>query len=247
MKRFVLGLLAAVACTTYGFTAEEMKEPTSGSWYENIYKDVHGKVDVGPARMFIENKYSSERGKMTDMTGGRVSATLVYPNGFTIKPSVMAAAGEGHLYSGGIALGWYIPANEHFTIIPNVGYSQSYLKTEDIKLLGGAITSAESSIQSRVESVGVDASLKLNDKWSVSAMVQYAWSQSKSHFHGLSTTIPQDPERSESQGINSGISLEYFINDCWSTSITYGHNDANDSDLNGVEGEGIIVAAGYRF
>ncbi|MBT6928770.1 MAG: hypothetical protein HN831_00125 [Waddliaceae bacterium] len=252
MKKFAFIMAAAIAVSSYAVCAEDAETTNDTSnWYDVldvVYKDVHGKVDLGAATMLIENKYADNRGKLTNMTGGRLAATFVYPNGFTIKPSVLAGFGEGHIYNGGIAIGWYLPIGNNLRFIPNIAYSMSYLKTKNIEIHpapGFAIASEEASIQSRVPAIGVDTIVKFGDKWAATLVLQYAWSHSKSHFSNAA--LPQDGKRTESRGLNSAINLEYFIDDSWSTSLTLGINDANDNELNGVTGRGVIIGAGYRF
>ena len=71
--------------------------------------EIKGKIDVGPTLMNIDVLESGKTVETLHMIGAKADTTVLVYEGLYIKPGVLWGTNEGKLWSGSIAVGYYIP------------------------------------------------------------------------------------------------------------------------------------------
>ncbi|SCA63466.1 hypothetical protein SCG7109_AP_00070 [Chlamydiales bacterium SCGC AG-110-M15] len=204
--------------------------------------DVHGKIDVGVAIADLELISGGERGKAHTLEGISTNGSIIFSNGFTLKPAAIYAEDAGNYYSLGMGFGWYIPLQEGISILPNVGVSYSRLIART-GLPTGVPNNTEMRLRSRVQYMGMEVAYKLCEKLLLTGGVQHAWNQSTSSF----SIAALPTSTAESRGFNYSASLDYYLNESWTVQLagTIQHSRSNETE--GSDAKGVRLGLGYIF
>ncbi|MGM0439595.1 MAG: outer membrane beta-barrel protein [Chlamydiota bacterium] len=250
MKKFLITCLAALPLMT-GTAAQA---------------EVHGKFDLGPVLMKAGLKSkrptdgSPESGEVKywdtnkHMLGVQGNGTLVWSNGFCLKPRMLWAQKHDDLYSGGLGAGWYLPVMKDVSLTPYAGMNFSHY-TRQVNY--GEAYHGQGNPQSvdlypqhkfisKSPFVAVDFNWNFIEKWALSGGVSYAWVQTRTKTSNEKEGILVY-SKGESRGFNYNVQVDYFINDHWGVNAAYAINRAANDDDEGMRGSGYRIGASYRF
>ena len=201
---------------------------------------LRGRIDIGPTLMDIDILESGKTIETLHMKGVKGDATLLLYEGLCLKPGFIWGEGHGHLTTGTLAVGYYIPINKQLRILPNVGVTWSYLDTRvDFEELG--LSNLKERFRSSSPFIGIEICYSLTDKWSLMGIYQYAWS----HTHTKIDPIVSN--KSHSCGPNYALAVEYSLNKSWSATLGVGYNITLSKEKHGLRGKGAKLGIAYYF
>lgn len=201
------------------------------------------KVDIGPAYVHMDVLESGVTVHHMDMAAVRLDATFVFCGGFTFKPMLMAARGEGELYTASAALGYSVPLATWFAMTPQAGIGYSYLNTKFERNIFGLSLLTEHTYKSYSPFAGIDLIFILGSGWRAGGSILYAWANTRTDL----TELGQKNIRSESQGFAYAASIEKDITDNLSISLSGGYNNTLSKEKHGLRGYGAKLGLAYWF
>jgi hypothetical protein len=207
--------------------------------------EIRGKVDIGPTLMDVDILESGKTVETLHMKGVKADATVLIYQGLCIKPGVMWGSGHGELWSGSVAVGYYLPITQKIKILPNVGCAWSYLHfgldLEELQLFD-----LHERFRSGSPFIGMEFCYSLTDKWTLMAVYQYAWSHTQTKIRSkMLGTIVND--KSHSCGPNYSLGVDYSLNKNWSVIFGVGYNITLSKEKHGIRGKGAKLGIAYYF
>ena len=201
------------------------------------------KVDVGPAFAHIDVLESKRTIKKLDMPAARGDASLILGTGWCVKPTALyAKGGDGELFTAGIGAGRCIPICERVIVTPLVGVTFMNLTTP-IHINYGPY--GRLKFRERIRSIapygGVEVILKIAEGWRFCVSAQYAWSHAKTKIKDLLNS------KSDAEGPNYGVLLEYDINCNWSVNVGAAYNLSLSREKDGLRGRGAKIGIARWF
>jgi len=206
----------------------------------SIFGFMHGKVDVGPAIIDVDVLESGKTIETLHMKGVKGDASLLVYEGYCIKPGFLwGKKGHSELTTGTIAAGYYLPFR-NFRFLPHVGITWSYLQTRvDIEQL--MLHNLKERFRSSSPFIGMEICYLLSDKWTITALYQYAWSRTDTKIGSIVS------DKSHSCGPNYGLGVEYSLNKNWSIVFGVGYNITLSKEKHGLRGKGAKLSVAYYF
>lgn len=223
---------------------------SSAHAFEIIGCEIKSKVDVSFAIADLDILESGKTIETLHMKGVKADAYFILWKGICLKPGLILLGADGQFSSYSIAVGQYIPFKERFYLLPNVGVTWSYLRTKvDIPTPFGVLEDLNEHFRSISPFVGLEFSWKMADKWYLNAVYQYAWSRTHTNINapGIGEIVPEDSQKSKSDGPNYGLGLEYSMNDSWSITLGAGYNITLSHEKHGIRGKGAKLGVSYYF
>lgn len=199
------------------------------------------KIEFGPAYVHMDVLESGRTVHDMDMVAGRFDGTFVFWRGITLKPVLMAAQGNGNLYTASLALGYTLPCSQTFAITPQVGMGYSYLDTK-FELMGFPVKTKH-TYKSYTPFIGIDLVYNLGNGWRIGGTLQYAWANTRTSLPELSL----HNIKSHSEGFAYAASIEKDLSDHVSISIGAGYNNTLSKEKHGLRGYGAKVGLAYWF
>lgn len=200
-----------------------------------------GKADLGVTLMRLELlDFGKKRMKKMDMVGLKGDLTWIIYRGWCLKPMCLLGWGEGELSSVGLGFGRCLPLNDNFTLLPSIGYTYTYLKTEiDIPAFG--LKDQREKFSATAPYVGLEAIYNFWQCWRISGQVLYGWSHS-------TTKIEHFPSsKDKTRGPNYGLQIERDLNGNWSLNLGFGYNITLSKENQGLRGKGMKLGLAYWF
>ncbi|MFQ5729652.1 MAG: hypothetical protein ACE5GN_04765 [Waddliaceae bacterium] len=201
------------------------------------------KVDVGPAFAHIDVLESKQTIKKLDMPSVRGDASLILGTGWCVKPTILyGKARDGELVTFGVGVGRCLPICDRMIITPLAGVTYMNLTTSLHFDYGpyGKVKFRE-RIQSLAPYGGVEIILKIAKDWRLCASAQYAWSHAKTKIKNLLHS------KSNAEGPNYGLLLEYDINCNWSVNVGAAYNLSLSREKDGLRGRGAKIGIARWF
>lgn len=224
--------------------------PLKAEFIDNL-ETVCGKVEVGPTVLRVDLMDCGKRDKKMDLYGYRADACWVVTDGWCLKPTMLMAWGDGDLYTLSLAFGRCIPlCNEKIIITPSVGYSWSYLSTENTITIPTEfgpyeVEGVKQKFSGTAPFLGLDVLFNLTPCWRICGSFQYGFSRSWSKLskEGVFTHRCH----TNSKGPSYGLMIERDINKKFSVNLGIGYNHAYSSDKSGLKAKGAKLGIVYWF
>lgn len=208
--------------------------------WTSIYGSMHGKVDIGPAIIDIDVLESGKTVETLHMLGVKGDASLLVYEGYCIKPSfIWGKKGHSELAAGSIAVGYYLPIKK-FRFLPNVGFTWSHLETR-VDLEQIMMYNLKERFRSTSPFIGMEICYLLTDKWTVTAIYQYAWSRTDTKIGSIVS------DKSHSCGPSYSLGVDYSLNKNWSIVFGVGYNLTLSKEKHGLRGKGAKLGVAYYF
>lgn len=212
-------------------------------WTASIQGAVGGKIDVGPAFVHIDILESGHTVKRMDMWAFRGDFSYTLYEGLYIKPTVLyghGSAAKGGIFSGGAALGYYVPCNKKLAIAPMVGVSYTHLWTK-IDFPPFMLENLQERFKSVSPFIGIDLYWTICPGLRLSGSFQYSWSRTHTTIQKLIK------DKSRSKGPIYGLMLEYDLSEKWSINIGGAYNISLSKEKHGLRGTGAKLGLAYWF
>lgn len=227
-------------CLFMNLVYSDSPAPSTTSYFKNFFSDVRGKVDAGPAWVYLDVLESGKTVDTLKLKSIKADAFILVYGGFCLKPNLIYGTGDGDLLIGGIGFGHYFPLFEKWTFTPSVGVTWSALHTHiDIEEFG--LFDLKEKFHSVSPYLALDFSYKITKKLYVLGLVQYAWSRT----HTIIKPLVHD--KSYTSGPNYNIGLEYSLNDNWAINCGYGYNITLSREKHGLRANGLKIGSVYYF
>lgn len=221
---------------------------TGSSLQADFLTPAHCKADIGPLYVNVKVLQNNHTIESLDMGGGRFDATILpfECSGFCLKPFVFAAAGNhsSSLVSGGCAVGYYVPLNDTWSVLPYVGYSGFGLRTFvnlPSPVPGVALKHEKERFRSTSPYVGLEACFKITPNLNLTGIYQYAWARTHTTIGDVVN------EKGHSQGSSVAAVLEYFFADRWSVTAAAAYNESLSREKHGLRALGGKLGLGYTY
>lgn len=215
----------------------------------SVFAKVQGKVDVGPVWLNVDMLHHNKPVNELDMKGARADGFLVVYSGFFLKPFVMAATGNGDLFSGGMSAGFYFPVGK-WGILPQAGWSYTHLDTgvdillDHPNLPQPMLLNADQTFEAHTPSLGLDVTFHPVEQWLFAVGVQYGWSQGCTV---TKTPLGEAKYEAESRGFNYTAQMDYYFRKNWSANLGFAYNTSKSRERHGMKGHGIRLGFGHTF
>lgn len=126
-----------------------------------------------------------------------------------------------------------------------MGIAWSYLSfgidLEELQLFG-----LKERFRSDSPFIGMELCYSINDKWTLMAVYQYAWSRTQTKIRSdVLGTIVND--KSHSDGPNYSLGVDYSLNKNWSIIFGVGYNITLSKEKHGIRGKGAKLGLAYYF
>lgn len=213
-------------------------------WIKPLSAEIKGRVDVGPAYIEVDVLQSGKTAHTRHLWAIRGDATIVFWKGIFLKPTVTWGEGNARLAIGGIGIGQCIPITDDLMLMPSVGVVWSYFRTKIDYEVSGLPTFEDltEKFRSRSPYIALEFSYKIDPKWTLMGVYQYAWSQTHTDIEPLISN-----EKSHSCGPNYSLAIDYSINCNWSVSLGVGYNITLSKEKHGLRGKGAKLGLVYYF
>ena len=215
---------------------------------QSLYARCGGKVDLGPAYIHLDVLQSNKTIKTMDLLGVKADATLLpfEGKGWGIKPGLLYGSGDGkkgEIFSGGIGFCHCTPITDSITLTPSIGVTWGYVKTHvripPVEMFGRQ--HFVEKFHSISPYIGLDATYTFCKGLRICGMIQYAWSRTHTTIVGLLK------DKSNAQGPNYAVMLEYDLNAQWSLQIAGAYNISLSREKHGIRGAGGKIGIAYWF
>ena len=192
------------------------------------------KIDIGPAFVHLDILESGKTIDRMDLPAIRADGTYLWENGIAVKPTVLYGNNNGVLLATGISLGQYLPLNEQWSFLPNIGVNYSYVRTSvDFPAFG--LFHLKERFRSLSPFLGLDAYYSFSSTWRLCGSFQYAWSRTHTDIQHLIKS------KSHCQGPNYSLLLEKDISPSWSINLGMGYNITLSKEKHGIRGSGVKI------
>lgn len=205
----------------------------------------HGKFDFGAAFLEADIRTQGKVVHTASFTGISAGGTVCVADlisfsplcqGVAVKPRLLAALGDHHIWNIGVGLGYIVPIRS-VVFVPNVGVTYGELGTKFMTLLGDT----QVRYKSLSPYVGIDASICFWQCWQITVAVEYAWPRTETFFSDISLGTV------ESTGWNGAFQLDYYVTESWSILGSFAFSDSRDKEANGMSIQGGRLGVGYFF
>lgn len=206
-----------------------------------LHGEIQGRAEVAAAYVHIDVIKDNNTEKKMDLPAVKGDATIVFYEGWCLKPSILYGDKDGRLFTAALGFGRTIPFMECFCVTPSVGVSYTDMQT-DLKdfVPGFGELHFDAEFESTSPYVNIDLSYKFCDCWRLVGNVQYAWSRSHSKYKERTfKTVSHD--KGSSSGFNYGGMIEYDFTDCWSINVGAAYNNSLSKDKDGLRGFGTKI------
>lgn len=209
----------------------------------HLNADCVRKVEVGPAYVHIDVLQSRKTIEQLDMAAVRADASFVYGKGWCIKPcAIYGKEHQGELFNVSGSIGRCIPIKKIVVITPLVGLSYTnLLATIHVDFGPMGKVKFQERFRSFAPYIGVEAIFPISENMRFCANVQHAWSYSKIRVRDLFRS------KSDSEGPNFGLLLEYDLNCDWSVNVGFAYNESLSQEKNGLRGRGAKIGLARWF
>lgn len=195
-----------------------------------------GKVDVGAIYVNLQLINNGDKSQELDLYGARIDTSFQIVHGLLGKVAASYANGDGSDFVFlTTALGYYIPIQKCFILIPQGGLSYSHLNTKLDPF------DLDEKFTSYTPFVGIEAVYKYSECINISGSVLYGFAQTKTEIESFPNT------KGESKGPSYAIMAEYMLTKCASISLTWAYNLSMSREKHGIKGQGARLAFGYYF
>ena len=205
-----------------------------------------GRLDIGAFLTDIDIVNTGKKVKNINMHGVSGDGTLLVYKGLCLKPSFAYAIGDADYYNLGMNLGFCIPVNDKLLIVPSAGLAYSDMEfTVDIPMLG--LNNVDQKMAARSQNISLDVNYKLHSRFSVTGILQKAWSQTTTTID-TPASFPMDlSNKAESTGFNYVLALNYFLNDNWAINLAGVLQKSRSKEKHGMDAKAVRLAVGYMF
>lgn len=204
--------------------------------------ELHGKVDIGPTYLELDFLKSGKTEKTNHMGGAKIDAMVKVWGGVCLKGCTLLGMDDhkGRLSSFSVGVAHYTPVTECLSLIPQVGYTWSYIRGRtEIEMLG--LDNVKEQFHTTSPYVALEACYKITEKLYINACYQYAWC--KTH-----TKIGEFvDDKSHSCGPSYTLGLEYGIDCNWWINAGIGYNISLSKEKHGIRGKGAKIGVAYYF
>lgn len=205
-----------------------------------LLADSKAKIDAGPAFVHLDILESGKTIDRMDMPAIRADASYMFENGIALKPTVLYGSNKGSLFTIGASIGQYIPLNDEWSFLPNVGIAYGYVRTSvDFPVFG--LHGLKERFRSISPFLGLDAYYAINPTFRVCGSFQYSWSRTHTEIQHLGKS------KSHCQGPNYSLLVEKDINPSWSINIGMGYNISLTKEKHGLRGTGIKLGLAHWY
>lgn len=205
--------------------------------------EICGKVDLGAAYVHLDILESGRTIDTKNMAAFKGDATILFYQGWCLKPTLLISCNPTDLVSGGCGIGHYTPLTDTISVTPSIGCNFTYLRTTiDVMI---PVIEQEMRFKERFQSaspyVGLDVSWCFTPQWRVCATVQYAWSKTRTTIKHLLT------DKSHTQGPSYAILLERDICSWLSVNVGAAYNISLSKERHGLRASGAKVGLAVWF
>lgn len=201
------------------------------------------KLEIAPAYIHIDVIAMKKTVQELDMPGVRGDFSSVSEKGWMGKASIIyGKEGNGEFTSAAFSFGRYIPFKEKWAVIPSIGVSYTDMKTIipiHHPILGNL--KVRDSFKALAPFLGIEGIYSFKENLRLAASIQYAWS------HPHTNIVKLFSSKSDAQGPNYGLLLEYDLNKLWSVNLGAGYNESFSHEKNGLRARGIKVGLARWF
>lgn len=199
-----------------------------------LFADGKAKIDVGPAFVHLDILESGRTMDRMDLPSIRADASYLFESGICLKPTVLYGSNQGSLLTTSFSVGQYLPLNEQWSFLPNLGISYSYVRTSiDFPFL--ELHNLRERFRSISPFLGLDAYYSFNPTWRVCGSIQYAWSCTHTDIQHLVKS------KSNCKGPNYSLLVEKDLNPSWSLNLGMGYNISLSKEKHGLRGTGVKI------
>lgn len=204
----------------------------------------HGKTSRGVIFLDIDIISDGEIDRNIDLFGLSDEAMILVWKNVFIRPSMVVAEGnhgDAELLNVNLAVGALFPFwCNRIIVSPAIGGGGSVLRFyRDVPQLDLQDVRQKFYTTSYFAELGV--AINPHERFMISGSIQYAWADTTTIISNVLNTS------TNSRGINAGVQVDYFVNDCWSVNGAYGIIHSRNKERNGNEIDGWRFGVTYWF